>query len=67
MIFEALSTMKDVNGSDFVGILNFIKVRWWSLVIYLINPTSYALMFLPRLENLAVDIVLIYVLGSDKI
>ncbi|EXB29696.1 Histone H1 [Morus notabilis] len=27
MIFEALSTMKDVNGSDFVGILNFIKQR----------------------------------------
>ncbi|KAH7529011.1 hypothetical protein FEM48_Zijuj05G0138400 [Ziziphus jujuba var. spinosa] len=28
MIFEALSTLKDTNGSDIGAILNFIEVRW---------------------------------------
>lgn len=40
MIFEALSTLKDTNGSDIGAILNFIEVRWRSLVIC-VNLVQY--------------------------
>jgi hypothetical protein len=30
MIFEALTTIKDTNGSDLSAIVSFIEVRWFS-------------------------------------
>lgn len=43
MIFEALSTLKDRNGSDIGVILNFIEVRWMSLVICYMSYSIYLL------------------------
>lgn len=49
MIYEALSTLKDTNGSDVIAIASFIEVRWSSLMLlmfsYIWQYTYYTILW----------------------
>jgi len=41
LVFEALSTIKDPNGSDLNAIISFIEVRWLSWGYFFLYLTTY--------------------------